>query len=127
MAIDKQPSSKNGTTRVTLRIPAEAGAATAQVLGDFNDWTPTDMGPSDDGGYELALDLEKGRSYRFRYLLDNRRWENDWQADSYVPNEYGGDDSLIDLTTNGGPASAADARPEPAKRPTRRPQTPASP
>lgn len=98
MAIVKEPFPKNGTTRVTLRIPAEAGATIAQVLGDFNDWAPTDMAATADGGYEIALDLPSGRTYRFRYLLDNQRWENDWQADSYVPNEHGGDDSLIDLT-----------------------------
>ena len=42
--------------------------------------------------------LGAGRTYRFRYLLDDERWENDWEADSYVPNEFGGDDSVLDLT-----------------------------
>jgi hypothetical protein len=50
--------------------------------------------------------LGAGRTYRFRYLLDDERWENDWEADSYVPNEFGGDDSVLDLTefaaSNGG-------------------------
>jgi 1,4-alpha-glucan branching enzyme len=98
MALHKQPAT-HGRTLVTFRIPAEAGATTAQVLGDFNGWSPTDLRPSPAGGYELSIELESGRTYRFRYLLDGVRWENDWQADSYVPNEYGGDDSLIDLTT----------------------------
>jgi len=99
MAVVKQPSSTGRTVLVTFRIPAEAGAARAQVLGDFNEWSPTDMQVSvDGGGYEVTFELAANRSYRFRYLLDGVRWENDWQADSYVPNEYGGDDSLIDLT-----------------------------
>lgn len=29
--------------------------------------------------------------------LDGQRWQNDWAADSYVPNEHGGDDSQLDL------------------------------
>ena len=102
MAVQKQQGSTRGTTSVTFRIPAEARATKAQIAGDFNDWIPTDMEVADAGGYEISLELASGRSYRFRYLLDNERWENDWQADSYVPNEFGGDDSLIDLTTSGG-------------------------
>ena len=99
MALDKQQGSTRGTTSVTFRIPAQAGASKAQLVGDFNDWTPTDMQLAEDGGYVISLELAPGRSYRFRYLLDDRRWENDWQADRYVPNEFGGDDSVIDLTT----------------------------
>jgi len=86
---------------VTFCIPAETGATKAQLVGDFNDWTPTDMPRSDGGRYEVTLLLATGRSYRFRYLVDGERWENDWQADTYVANEYGGDDSVIDLTTHG--------------------------
>jgi len=31
-------------------------------------------------------------------LLDGRRWDNDWAADGYVSNGFGGDDSVVDLT-----------------------------
>ena len=34
----------------------------------------------------------------YRYLVDGERWENDWAADTYAPNDYGGDDSVVDLT-----------------------------
>ena len=39
-----------------------------------------------------------GRSYRFRYYLGGGRWENDWDADSYVDNEFGGADSVVTLS-----------------------------
>ena len=39
-----------------------------------------------------------GRRYRFRYLVDGERWQNDWQAHDYEPNEFGGDDSVVDVT-----------------------------
>ena len=97
MALEKQPSPTNGTTRVTFRLPAEAGAERAELLGEFNNWSPAAMRPLPDGGHDLTVEVESGRSYRFRYLLDGQRWENDWQADTYVANEYGGDDSVIDL------------------------------
>jgi hypothetical protein len=55
---------------------------------------------NEDGNFTLTLILEAGRSYRFRYCLDNSRWENDWEADGYEPNAFGSDDSLLDLITD---------------------------
>jgi len=45
----------------------------------------------------VALTLKTGQSYRFRYLLDGERWENDWEADGYVENDIGDEDSLVSL------------------------------
>jgi hypothetical protein len=49
------------------------------------------------GGFSTRISLRSGRTYRFRYLLDGRRWENDWAADGYVPNSFGTEDSLLKL------------------------------
>jgi 1,4-alpha-glucan branching enzyme len=48
-----------------------------------------------DGSFTLTLSLQAGREYRYRYLLDGERWENDWAADGYTPNPFGSDDSLV--------------------------------
>ncbi len=83
---------------VTFRLPRSVGAQVATVVGEFNGWSPDahPMAPEDDA-FVARIPLEPGRAYRYRYLLDGARWENDWAADGYVPNEFGGDDSLIDL------------------------------
>lgn len=88
---------KNGTCKVTFDVPAQAGAAGAHLCGEFNDWsqTATPMTRRKDGAFQVTLALEPGRAYRFRYLLDGARWENDWAADDYVPNGYGDDDSVV--------------------------------
>ena len=88
---------KNGTCKVTFELPQAAGADVAQLCGDFNDWSPTatPMTRLKGGSFRATVILDPGRSYRFRYLLDGWRWENDWDADAYVPNDYGGDDSLV--------------------------------
>ena len=44
------------------------------------------------------MELAAGQRWRFRYLLDGARWENDWAADDYIRNEFGGEDSVVDLT-----------------------------
>jgi 1,4-alpha-glucan branching enzyme len=92
---------------VTFRLPPDVAADAACVVGEFNGWSTTShpMTLGDDG-FVAAIPLEPGRSYRFRYVLDGERWENDWAADAYVPNEFGGDDSVIDLTRTGDPTDA---------------------
>jgi hypothetical protein len=70
------------------------------VCGEWNDWSAdTDVMHRDaEGGFSLTVGLDAGRAYRFRYLLDGHRWDNDWAADAYVRNDFGGDDSVVDLT-----------------------------
>jgi len=48
------------------------------------------------GGADF-LDLETGKEYQFRYLLDDDRWENDWDADAYTPNEIGTENSVVSV------------------------------
>ena len=87
-----------GLIEVTFRVPRGGGAERACVVGDFNGWSTTadEMQPEGDG-FVARLHLQPGCAYQFRYLLDGERWENDLDADAYVPNDFGGDDSLIDL------------------------------
>jgi 1,4-alpha-glucan branching enzyme len=83
-----------------FRLADVGQAAEVCVVGDFNDWSPTAHPMTrEDGEFVARIALEPGRTYRFRYLLDGRHWANDWAADDYVPNEFGGDDSVVDLTT----------------------------
>ena len=94
----KKSYSKTGTKcRVTFKLAAEVNAKTAVLVGDFNDWdTATKpMKKLKDGSFSDTVSLETGRSYRFRYLLDGERWENDWEADEYLPNEHGTEDSVV--------------------------------
>ena len=69
--------------------------------------------PDRQRSFQATLELPAGRRWRFRYLLDGQRWENDWAADDYLPNVHGGDDSVVDLTDTSAlplaPVPAADA------------------
>ena len=98
-----------GDVVVTFRLPVEVRGDSVCVAGDFNDWS-TEANPMthDDEGFVAVISLAPGRAYRFRYLVDGTRWENDWAADAYVPNEFGGDDSLVDLTTFDGTSTVAE-------------------
>ena len=118
----KRPGGADGSMQVTFEVDAAVRADRANLCGEFNSWA-TDAHPMErkpDGGFEVTLSLEPGRAYRFRYLLDGERWENDWAADAYAPNEFGGDDSVIDLTdASAEPTAAPPVKEKPVKKATR--------
>jgi 1,4-alpha-glucan branching enzyme len=97
--IKKQYLKSRSVCRVTFMLPNAAALDSQQValVGDFNNWSvkATPMKRIKNGGYSVNLDLEPGRGYRFRYFIDGCRWENDWNADRYEQNPYGGDDSIV--------------------------------
>jgi 1,4-alpha-glucan branching enzyme len=85
---------------VTFRLPSDIASETASVVGDFNEWDPQQgvMERDDSGAFSCSLTIRPGRTYQYRYLLDGDRWTNDWAANSFVPNMFGGEDSLLDLS-----------------------------
>jgi len=58
----------------------------AQVV--YRDFFSTPMKKLKKGACTATLNLEKGRDYQFRYLLDNRNWQNDGDADKFVPTPF---------------------------------------
>ncbi len=88
MAIKKSYSKTKNECKVTLTLPVEAArnAKKVSVIGDFNDWNGEShpMKKFKTGEFKITLSLEKGQEYQFRYLLDGKDFENDWEADKYV-------------------------------------------
>lgn len=86
---------------MTFRLPAEAvaGAGRVNLAGEFNGWNTesTPLKRLKNGEFTVDVELDPGREYRFRYLIDGERWENDWCADRYAPNRFGGDDSVVSV------------------------------
>jgi 1,4-alpha-glucan branching enzyme len=87
--------------KVTFKLAPDAAdtSSSAYLVGDFNNWntSSTPMKKLKNGAFTVTLDLEKDREYQYRYLLDRDRWENDWEADKYVPTPYGADNSVVIL------------------------------
>jgi 1,4-alpha-glucan branching enzyme len=94
----KKSYTKTGKScRVTFSLPSEVGAETVVLCGDFNEWSQEKhpLKRRKDGSFSTTVSLTPGAEYRFRYWVDGERWENDWEADKYLPNEFGSDDSVI--------------------------------
>ncbi len=90
---------KPGVCKVTFTVEADAAqnAESITIAGDFNSWSSTSdqLKKKKDGSFEITKELEVGREYQFRYLIDGKRWENDWCADKYIPAPFSHTDNSV--------------------------------
>src|SRR5687768_704365 len=93
MSIKKKILKNNQICKVTFEVPKEIGkmAKTIHVVGEFNNWdrSASPMKSTKDGKFSTTIDLQTGREYQFRYLIDEDRWENDTEADRQELTIYG--------------------------------------
>jgi len=84
---------------VTFRMPPMDDVVELYLCGDFNGWKVKGIPLTleSDGTWVAKAVLDAGKSYRFRYHDNQGRWLNDDAADAYVPNDFGSDDSVLDL------------------------------
>ncbi|WP_318661562.1 isoamylase early set domain-containing protein [Treponema sp.] len=103
MALKKIFSKDMKKCTVTFTVSKEAAgeAKTINIAGDFNSWSSTDtaLKQAKDGSFSVKLTLDAGREYQFRYLIDGHKWENDWNADKYVPAPYSNAENSVVITS----------------------------
>jgi 1,4-alpha-glucan branching enzyme len=89
------------TCQVTFELPKEIKAKEASLVGEFNGWdkkaNPLKKVKS---VWKTTLELEQGRQYQFRYLVNGQEWHNDDAADKYVPNNVDGENSVVATSKN---------------------------
>ena len=99
MSIKKQFLKSKPVCKVTFQVSEKMGnsAKIAHVVGEFNDWNTlaTPMKKLKTGAFSTRLDLEKGREYQFRYLLDENNWQNDVDADKFVTTPFGDSNNSV--------------------------------
>jgi 1,4-alpha-glucan branching enzyme len=67
-----------------------------KLFGEFNDWQAVDMKfNKKTKSFKAKVRLPKSKDFQFRYLLDDGEWENDYQADHYVANDFGSENSIV--------------------------------
>ncbi|MDW6094420.1 isoamylase early set domain-containing protein [Vibrio rhizosphaerae] len=81
---------------VTFELDIPETASNVAIVADFLDWKPEPMKKvAKSSTYKYKTRLPKGCEYQFRYLLGDSQWMNDPDADQYISNGYGGDNSLV--------------------------------
>jgi len=96
--ITKAYTPKRTVCKVTFSVPAEWAEKEVILAGDFNDWdTSEDKLTRKKDKWEITKRLKPESEYRFKYLADGEEWKNDDSADAYVANEFGSEDSLLEV------------------------------
>lgn len=100
MAITKKHLKTKNIHKVTFTVPSEIAVnyKTANLVGCFNEWdkeTSPMKYSKTKKEFSLTLELESGREYHFRYLLDNEVWINDDSADRYERTAFGDSDNCV--------------------------------
>ena len=74
------------------------GADALSLFGDFNNWDTNalEMKKLKTGEFTCLIELEKGKTYEFRYLVNGKDWVNDLEADSYVSNKFGVENCVVE-------------------------------
>ncbi|MCK4801801.1 MAG: isoamylase early set domain-containing protein [Anaerolineales bacterium] len=87
------------TFRLAKHEQPEYNVSSANLVGDFNDWSLADtpMLPLKNGDFKVTVELEPGTKYEFRYLLNDEKWYNEWEADEYILGDFGKDNCVIEL------------------------------
>jgi 1,4-alpha-glucan branching enzyme len=82
------------TKKVNFTI-SDLDAKKVFLVGDFNRWDERKhpMKKLKNKSWKLEVKLPAGE-YKFKYLVDGN-WINDPVAHKYVPNIYGGEDSVV--------------------------------
>lgn len=89
--IRKRPSTNKGKVIVTSEIPGTIWAERINLVGDFNNWDRKSL-PfryNSQENWQIEIELDAGREYRFRYLFDGDQWHDDWHADKCIADPHG--------------------------------------
>ena len=100
MAINKAYLNDRKICKVTFTLPDyfEESFEHASVVGEFNNWdaNANRLGKNKKNGlYSAEIELEGGKEYRFRYVVDSKTWINDSEADRFEPTPFGGSENCV--------------------------------
>ncbi|WP_421239315.1 isoamylase early set domain-containing protein [Aeromonas enteropelogenes] len=103
MPLIKQFLKSKPEVKVTFAVEKEAAAGAEQVrlLGEFTQWQPVDLKKMKSGEFKTTLNLPTDGPGYFEYCYQlittegETLYDNDWEADGYVPGPFGRDNSVV--------------------------------
>ncbi len=101
MSIEKKFLKAKPVCKVKFTLEGEQynDISSIVLVGDFNEWKigETPLKKAKTGPWSVTLDLESGKNYEFRYLIDGTNWENDPEADGLQDSGLGSENSVLSL------------------------------
>lgn len=92
MSIKKQNLKKDGVCKVTFTFNEKVNnIENVRIPGDFNNWDENcePMKKLKTGGFSQTINFEPGKTYQFKYLINDSVWANDPECDELVSNGFG--------------------------------------
>ena len=95
MSIKKQYLKNNAVCKITFILRDKVkGFENVRIAGDFNNWDrncePMKMLKS--GGFSQSINFDAGKSYQFKYLINDSLWANEQDSDQMITNGLGPND-----------------------------------
>ncbi|MBN1117864.1 MAG: isoamylase early set domain-containing protein [Bacteroidales bacterium] len=101
MSIKKNYLTTKPMCKVTFKLDKNLAnsAHNVNLVGDFNEWNETNikMKKLKNGDFSVSLELDLGKDYEFRYLVDSIDWLNEPEADKYAPNAFHSENSVVTI------------------------------
>ena len=99
MSLKKEYNEKSMVCKVTFKLPKSIVNSASRVClaGEFNNWNieSLPMKKLKSGEFTASVNLEKGKEYQFKYVVDGQEWINETEADRYEPNEFMNENSVV--------------------------------
>lgn len=101
MSVSKRFREKKLTVSFYVTREAAQNAQQIDLLCEHNGWEPVALKPQKNGAFRGSITIERtGQpSYQYRFKLTmpdgSQKFDNDWNADDYVSNPYGGENSIF--------------------------------
>ena len=95
MSIKKQFIKSKPVCKVTFSVNAKE-ATTASVVGDFNNWNPSEgeLVKLKTGVFKGLFEIPCEKSYEFKYVVDGE-FINEPEADEQVWNDFAGAENSV--------------------------------
>lgn len=105
MPLKKQYLKSKPEVKVTFEVEKEATQDAEQIflLAEFNQWQPIEMSKLKSGKFKAVVNVptDQQDAYQFKYKLclegGEEAYDNDWEADAYLPNGVDGDNSVLQV------------------------------
>ncbi|MGN0902648.1 MAG: hypothetical protein ACI4M9_05120 [Succinivibrio sp.] len=104
MSVSKKFTKTNKVTvTFTVKKDAAQGASEIDLLCEHNGWQPVALKPQKTGIFKGSISVpceeQPTYQYRFKYTFEDGtvKYDNDWDAERYVPNPFGGENSVFSV------------------------------
>ena len=103
MSVSKRFNEKNKKLTVVFYVNRQAaqGAERIDLICEHNGWQAVALKPQKNGTFRGSITLKVGDQpsyqYKFKYTFADGtvKYDNDWNAERYVPNPFGGENSVF--------------------------------